>query len=100
MMKNKKLYILQSFIEARIILYIVLVINFVVVYKLSPFNSLCDEGMNACLMCGMRNAVDRIIAFDFLGAYNSNKYIVIILLCFIFIIVDCAYMCVKKLKNK
>ena len=99
MTKNKKRYKLQSFIEARIILYVVLVINFVVVYKISPFNSLCDEGTNHCLMCGMRNAVDKLIALDFSGAYNSNEYIVIVLLCFVFIIADCMYMCVKKVKK-
>ncbi len=99
MMNKENIYKWKWFNEARLILYLVLITNFIIVYKYKPIASLCDNDNKYCSLCGMRNAVDKLMTLDFLGAYNSNKYIFIVLLCFIFIIADCTYICIKKFKK-
>ena len=99
-MKNEAQFKWQCFCQARIILYIVVFVNFVVVYKFNPFSSLCDDGTNHCLMCGMRGAVDKILELDFYGAYLSNQYIVVVLFASTIILSDIIYICIHLFKRR
>lgn len=90
------MYKKQAFKETRLIVYIVLFLNGLIVYKLKPFQCLCDDSAIKCSMCGMRKAIDELLTFDFHGAYLSNHYIVLILIYFFVSIVDIIFI----LKNK
>ena len=90
------MYKKQAFQETRLIVYIVLFLNWLIVYKLKPFQCLCDDGTIKCSMCGMRKAIDELLTFDFYGAYLSNHYIVLVVIFFLVAIFDIIFI----LKNK
>ena len=65
---------LLLFKKARLTFYTVLVVAGIIVCKL-PFQYLCDYEGYSCIFCGMRHAVDYLLALDFKNAIASNPLI-------------------------
>lgn len=82
---------LLLFEKARLTFYAVLVAAGIIVCKL-PFQYLCDYEGYSCIFCGMRHAVDYIVAFDFKNAVASNPLILGIGI----ILVDVLYIFVRN----
>ena len=77
----------EAFREIRLIIYIVIVVNGIYIQFFTPFYTLCDRTENSCILCGMRQAISKLLMLDFCGAYKSNSGIIIIMVfvCIIFI---------------
>ena len=78
----------EAFREIRLIIYIVIVINGIYIQFFTPFYTLCDRTEDSCILCGMRQAISKLLMLDFYGAYNSNPGIVVILIFVCIMLID------------
>lgn len=92
-------YKIQAFNEVRIITYIAVILNVIIVYKFKPFRCLCDDGIIQCSMCGMREAFDKLLQFDLHSAYLANRYIGLALFCFVVMILDALFIFIFNIKH-
>lgn len=83
------------FENARLTFYSVLVVAGVIACKL-PFQYLCDYEGYSCIFCGMRQAVDYVLAADFQNAVLSNPLV----LCIGVVAADMLYILIKKVMRK
>lgn len=93
------MYKKRAFKETRLIVYIVLLINGLVIYKLKLFQYLCDDGTTKCWACGMRKAIHKLVTLDFYGAYLSNHYIVLVVIFFFIAIVDIVFIFINNVSH-
>lgn len=83
-MINRKI----AFENVRLTIYCVVLANGLFIQYFAPFNYLCDKNNVTCAMCGMRKAIDCILKLDFVSAYQSNPYIIILIVVFLVIVID------------
>jgi hypothetical protein len=91
---------LRAFREVRLIIYIVLFGNGIFVQYFSPMHYLCDYDGYYCSMCGMRKAIDSLISLEYIEAYESNPYIILVVLIGIVISIDTIYILTKWYSEK
>ncbi len=100
-MKKCNNYNITLFEEIRIIVYIVFFANGMFIQFFAPFRFLCDNEDYSCIFCGMRTAINYLLHFDFVSAFQSNKYIVVVLFILCLISIDVLIIVMKKIrKNK
>ena len=94
-MKNK------VFREVRLLIYIVIVLNALLIQYVLPLDYRCNYKGYSCPMCGMRTAIDSAFNLDFKSAINSNPYFVLVLVAVIVMFVDTVHILYyyKKEKN-
>ena len=78
----------ESFREIRLIIYIVIIINGIYIQFFARFYTLCDRTEHSCILCGMRQAISKLLMLDFYGAYNSNTGIIVILVFVCIMLID------------
>ena len=93
--KEKKI----AFENSRVASYFVIFLAGILQCKL-PFTYVCDREEFSCLFCGMRQAIDYILNFNFFSAYKSNRLIVVIILIACFMIIDTIIIVFKRIKSK
>lgn len=99
-MKIDKSILKQSFHEARIIFYVVFFTNGLIVYKFKPYQSLCDNGTKECIFCNMRCAVDKLFDLDFIDAYRTNEYIIVLIAFGLIAALDTIFFATKTMKQR
>lgn len=89
----------RAFQSIRITIYMAVVINGILVQFINPFRYLCDYEADFCIFCGMRTAINLIIAGKFDLAYKSNKLIVLIIIMAVIMILDVIHILYFRIKN-
>lgn len=91
----------QVFEEIRLIIYGAIVLSGILSCIL-PFCYICDLEGVSCAFCGMRHAIDYVLQLDFVSAYYSNRYIVVVIMVGFVMVADCFVMMLRKhvRKNK
>lgn len=72
----------------RFSLYFAFFLSAVLIQWIAPFQYKCNFTDEKCFACGMRTAIDRLLAGDFASAYRSNRLIVLVILAGIAVAVD------------
>ena len=76
------------FREVRLLTYIVMILNFLLVQYVLPLDYRCNYTDYSCPMCGMRTAIDFAFNLNFKNALNSNPYFILVLISVVLIFID------------
>lgn len=85
----------RQFENIRITIYVVFFVTGILQCVL-PMKYLCDNENVSCFLCGMRHAVDYLLAFEIKKAYVSNPLI----LSGFLILIDTFFIFIKRLSFK
>lgn len=97
--ENKNLFI-QALEECRIITYLVVAFNGMLVTFVKPFHYTCDSGKARCAFCGMRTAIYYLLHGKVFMAFQSNHLILVLLILGIFMIMDSFGIVFRRLKKR
>lgn len=92
----------KVFVETKFIIECVFIIQLIYTQYFSNRAYLCDLPEYSCSLCGMRNAFDLFVSFQFADAYQSNPLIILVaILIFLFLIdvIWLVYQVIRKLKK-
>lgn len=93
---NKKEFI-SAFREARLYVYLSIVIVGSIIYFFDPFDYLCNYAGYSCPFCGLKTAIYYSLRLNFKAAYNSNHGIVLVAILAILSVIDLIH--IKKSKS-
>ena len=91
---------IRAFESVRIIIYLVMIGNGLLIQYVLPFHYLCDLQNYSCAMCGMRHAVNYMLRFQFTDAYRANHYIVGLVIMLCLMICDMIHILYKRIVVK
>lgn len=90
----------KVFREVRILIYVVIVANALLVQYILPLDYQCNYNSNSCPMCGMRTAIDYMIQLDFQNAVSSNPYFLAAMVVGVLMLIDTVNILYKFRKEK
>lgn len=88
----------RVFQEVRINIYIAIIINGLLIQFINPFHFLCDNESISCMFCGMRTAINLIIAGEINLAYKSNRLIILIIVIAVIMVLDIIHILYFRIK--
>lgn len=84
----------------RFSLYIAFIINGIIVQWFLPFRYKCNLTDEQCFACGLRTSVNLLLQGRFSEAYQSNKLIVLLVVCGILMVIDIVHYIYQYRKEK
>lgn len=99
-MQTKYQWKKTGFESVRIIIYAVLILNGLFVQYIAPFHYLCDYEGYSCPLCGMRTAIDLLLALDWNGAVESNPLVIAIAIVFCLMLIDTGIIFYRRLQRR
>lgn len=94
-MKLEKSLRIQAFESARLWTYAIFILNSIYIQFFFKGDTLCNHGYK-CPTCGMRTAFNLLLHFKFKAAYESNHFIILLVIIGILIIIDICFIVGKR----